>query len=69
MVDVTLSTDETSGAVDAYYASSGCFHDELVARLFHTDLIYRHAIVSIYILIEKAARNTSIEYNIKTFGR
>ena len=67
--DDPLSTDDTTGAIDAYYGSSGCFHDELVARLSHTGTIYKHDSASIYMLIEKAARNTSVESTVKAFAR
>ena len=67
--DDHLSIDDATGAVDAYYGSSGCFHDELVARLSHTGPIYKHDSASIYMLIEKAARNTSVESTVKAFAR
>ena len=64
-----LSIDDISSAVKAYCGYSGCFHDELVARLPHTGPIYKHDNTSIYMLIEKSARNTSVESTVKAFAR
>ena len=52
-----------------YYGRSGCLHDELVARLPHTCPIYKNDNGSVYMIVEKAARRTSVESTVKVFAR
>ena len=52
-----------------YYGKSGCLHDELVARLPHEGPIYKNDNGSVYMIVEKAARGTSVESTIKVFAR
>ena len=54
---------------DDYFGKSGCLHDELEARLPHKGPIYKHDNTSVFLLIEKAARNTSVESTVKAFAR
>ena len=52
---------------DSYYGSSGSLRDELIARLPHIDAIYKIDNVTIYMMIEKASRGTSVKFTVKTF--
>ncbi len=58
-----------AGKIDSYFGESGSLQDELVARLPHSGLIYKHDNASVFLLIEKATRNTSIESTVKAFAR
>ena len=68
-VDDPLGVDDTTGAINSYYGKSGCLHSELVARLSHTGPIFKHDNGTVFMLIEKAARNTSVESTVKAFAR
>ena len=67
--DDPLGVDETSGTVNSYFGSSGCLHNELVKRLSHTGPLFKHDNATVYMLLEKAARNTSVESMTKAFAR
>ena len=58
-----------ANAIDSYFGESGSLQDELVARLPHSGPIYKHDNASVFLLIEKATRNTSIESTVKAFAR
>ena len=58
-----------AGTIDSYFGESGSLQDELVARLPHSGPIYKHDNASVFLLIEKATRNTSIESTVKAFAR
>ena len=62
-------TDEVDDPLDGnnYFGESGCHHDELMERLPHTGPIFKHDNTSVFILLEKAASNTSVESTIKAF--
>ena len=64
-----LQVHATTGAVTSYYGKSGSLQDELIARLPHTGPIYKQDNASVFILIEKSARNTSVESTVKSFAR
>ena len=53
----------------AIMARMAAFKIELAARLPHTDPIYKHDNASVFLLIEKSARNTSVESTVKSFAR
>ena len=53
----------------SYFGASGSLHDELIARLPHTGAIFKNDNGTVYMLIEKAARGTSVESTVKTFAR
>ena len=53
----------------AYYGNSGSLLEELTARLPHTGPIYRNDNATIYMMIEKAVRGTSVESTVKAFSR
>ena len=67
--DDPLGVDPTTSAVNSYFGKSGSLHNELIARLPHSGAIYRHDNSTVYSLIEKAARNTSVESTVKAFAR
>ena len=54
---------------DSYYGVSGCLHEELCARLPHSGPLFKHDNTSVFLLIEKAARNTSCDSTVKAFAR
>ena len=60
-----LDVDATTGVVSSYYGKSDSLQDELTVRLPHTGPIYKHDNASVFLLIEKAARNTSVESTMK----
>ena len=68
-VEDPLQVDDTTGVVNSYFGESGCLHDELVKRLSHSGPIYKHDNATVYMLLERAARNTSVESTIKAFAR
>ena len=55
--------------VDSYYGISGSLLEELTKRLPHTGPIYKNDNATVYMLIEKAVRGTSVESTVKTFAR
>ena len=68
------TADVTDEAIDilianSYFGSSGSLLDELVARLPHTGAIYKNDNATVYMLIEKAVRGTSVESTVKTYAR
>ena len=64
-----LQVDETTGTVNSYFGKSGCLHAELTARLSHSGPVYKHDNGTVFSMIEKAARNTSVESTVKSFSR
>ena len=64
-----LGVDDTTGMVDSDFGASGCLHDKLVKRLSHTGPIYKHDNATRSMILEKAARNTSVESTIKALDR
>ena len=64
-----LNVNDTTGVVNSYHGKSGSLQDELEMRLPHTGPIYKQDNASVFILVEKAARNTSIESTVKSFAR
>ena len=64
-----LNLDETTGVVNSYFGKSGSLQGELAARLPHTGPIYKHDNASVFILIEKSSRNTSVESTVKAVAR
>jgi hypothetical protein len=52
-----------------YFGQSGSLLEELIARLPHTGAIYKNDNATIYMMIEKATRGTSVESTIKGFAR
>jgi hypothetical protein len=53
----------------SYYGQSGSLFEELIARLPHTGAIYRNDNATVYMLIEKSVRGTSVESTVKSFSR
>ena len=64
-VDDPLGTDDTTNQINSHFGASGSLHNELIARLPHTGAIFKHDNSTVFSLIEKAARNTSIESTVK----
>ena len=64
-----LKSDATTGVINSYFGLSGGLQDELVSRLKHTGPIYKQDNASVFLLIEKASRNTSVESTVKAFAR
>ena len=64
-----LKADTTTGVINSYFGLSGGLQDELVARLKHTGPIYKQDNASVFLLIEKASRNTTVESTVKAFAR
>jgi hypothetical protein len=54
---------------NTYYGESGSLIEELIARLPHEGAIYKNDNATIYMMIEKCARGTSVESTIKGFAR
>jgi hypothetical protein len=52
----------------SYYGQSGSLFEELIARLPHTGAIYRNDNATVYMLIEKSVRGTSVESTVKSFS-
>lgn len=63
-----LMTDDV-GVTNCYYGKSGSLQDELQARLPHTGPIYKSDNASVFTLVEKACRNTTVESTVKSFAR
>ena len=63
-----LMTDDV-GVTNCYYGKSGSLQDELQARLPHTGPIYKSDNASVFTLVEKACRNTTMESTVKSFAR
>ena len=53
----------------AYYGASGSLLKELTAHLSHTGTIFRNDNATVYMMIKKIARGTSVESTIKGFAR
>lgn len=53
----------------SYHGSSGGLLDELIARLPHTGAIFKNDNGTVYMMVEKAARGTSVESTVKSFAR
>ena len=68
-IDDPLRVDHITGVVNSYFGASGCLHDELVKRLSHERPIFKYDNATVFMLLEKAARNTMVESTIKTFAR
>ncbi len=68
--DESVVPTEAADPLDAnaYYGQSGGLMDELVARCPHTGPIYKSDNKSVYLLIEEAARGTSVESTVKSFA-
>ena len=64
-----LNVDSTTGVINSYFWKSGSLQDQLESRLPHTGPIYKHDNASVFLLVEKAARNTSVEFIVKAFAR
>lgn len=54
---------------NSYFGESGSLMEELIARLPQTGAIFKNDNATVYMLIEKAARGTSVESTIKGFAR
>ena len=67
--DDPLGVDDATGNVNSYFGSSGCLHEELVKRLSHAGPLFKHDNATVYMLLEKSARNTSVESTTKAFAR
>ena len=68
--DVAVPTeDDDPLEANSYYGASGSLLDELIARLPHTGAIYKNDNATVYMLVEKAARGTSVESTVKAFSR
>ena len=68
-VDDPLGVDDTTGVVNSYFGSSGCLHNELVKRLSHKGPIFKHDNATVFMLLERATHNTSVESTVKEFSR
>ena len=55
--------------LDSYHGNSGIPRGELVSRLFHNGMIYKHDNPSVYMNIEKAERGTSVGSIVRAFSR
>jgi hypothetical protein len=53
----------------AYYGQSGSLIEELIARLPHSGATYKNDNATVYMMIEKSVRNTSVASTIKGFAR
>ena len=53
----------------SYFGSSGSLQDELIARLPHTGAIFKNDNATVFMMIEKASRGTSVESTVKAFSR
>ena len=51
-----------------YFGASGSLQDELVARIEHSGPIFKSDNKSVYLLIEEAARGTTVESTVKSFA-
>lgn len=69
--DEVAVADETADPLQAqaYYGASGSLLDELTARLPHIGPIYKSDNATVYMMIEKAVRGTSVESTVKSFAR
>jgi hypothetical protein len=56
-------------ANNAHYGASGSLHDELIARLPHTGPVFKNDNTSVFLLIEKATRGTSVASTVGNFVR
>ena len=65
-VDPLVSTE---GVVTSYFGSSGSLLAELEKRLPHEGTIYKTDNASVYMMIEKATRDTSVASTVKAFSR
>ena len=52
-----------------YYGTSGSLQDELTARLPHTGAIYKNDNATVYMMVEKASRDTSVTSTVSAFSR
>ena len=64
-----LKVDTTTGVINYYFGFGGSLQDELVVRLPHTCSIYKKDDASVFLPVEKASRNTSVESTVKSFTR
>jgi hypothetical protein len=55
--------------LNAHYGASGSLHDELIARLPHEGPVYKNDNTSVFLLIEKATRGTSVASTVSNFIR
>jgi hypothetical protein len=53
----------------SYFGSSGSLQEELIARLPHTGAIFKNDNATVYMMIEKSSRGTSVESTIKGYAR
>jgi hypothetical protein len=51
-----------------YFGQSGSLQEELIAQLPHTGAIYKNDNTTVYMMIEKSSRGTSVESTIKGFA-
>ena len=68
MVDTLMTTGDPAH-VSAHYGSSGSLLAELTARLPHTGTIFKTDNATVYMMIEKATRDTSVASTVKAFSR
>ncbi len=54
---------------NSYYGASGSLLDKLIACLPHNGAIFKNDNATVYMLVEKSARGTSVESTVKTFSR
>jgi hypothetical protein len=52
-----------------HYGASGSLHDELIARLKHQGPIYKNDNTSVFLMIEKATRGTSVSSTVGNYLR
>ena len=64
-----LGVEESTGITNSYFGKSGCLHAELTERLPHSGPIYKHDNSTVFSMIERASRNTSVESTVKSFSR
>jgi hypothetical protein len=55
--------------LQAYYGQSGSLIEELIARLPHEGAIFKNDNATVYMMIEKSVRGTSVESTVKGFSR
>ena len=66
----TVPTEDDDPLQDqSYFGESGSLQEELIARLPHTGAIYENDNATVYMMIEKSSRGTSVESTIKGFAR
>ena len=53
----------------SYFGASGSLLDELTARLPQTGPIFKNDNATVYMMVEKAVRGTSVESTVKSFAR